>query len=302
MRLCTYLLGALMTTISLSAVAEGFPPETLTAGVSSTEATCDAHTAVWVTVDGSGDCIRYYAAGLKRGVNNKAIIYLHGDRLWDNKPTSYDDNSADQQQAKINEAQKELGMPLIMIARPGVYGSSGNHANRRRIREMKLVNAAITEIRKRYQIKETGLTGQSGGGTVAAYVMGNQPHLRCVAITSGALSMKTILAFNTQSVYNSGKSELYDPIQHVAEVPADSNREIFIIYSPGDKLSPIENQQEYATALNNAGRATLALRGQATGAFGHTLDHTGRLVTAWCLNNVPKTEIVKRLAQGTIRG
>ena len=172
-----------------AASAETYQPETLMKEYEVNETSCKSNpNNVWAVVDNKGDCIRYYAAGFSNGPNKSAIIYIHGDRLWGEKPIGYDDNDSDKQQQNVEEIHKALGLPFVMIARPGTYGSSGSHAHRREMREVELVDAAIKVIRDRYKIEQTALTGQSGGGTVAAYVLTKQPDLNCVVLTSSALS------------------------------------------------------------------------------------------------------------------
>lgn len=294
---------SIASAVTTTAIAETFPPETLTAGFKVGESSCKSRSdAVWVVVDGAGDCIRYYAGGLASGANGAAVIYLHGDRLWGDKPIAYGDNSSQTQQANAEAFSKEIGLPFILVARPGTYGSSGNHGQRREVRELRLVSAAIAEIRKRHRIGKTGLTGQSGGGAVAAYVLTQQPDLSCVALTSAALSMNTIVRLDPQSIYDRASSSLYNAINHVSEVKPNKDRSIFVIWSEGDKFSPPANQKEYAQALVASGRDVHVLQGEATGSFNHTLDKTGRFAASWCLNGVPPAEVEKRVLSREVKG
>ncbi|MET4736691.1 pimeloyl-ACP methyl ester carboxylesterase [Bradyrhizobium japonicum] len=286
-----------------SVSAEMFPPETLLSGYTVSEQACKAQSSsVWVVVDGKGDCIRYYAAGLSSGSNKYAIFYLHGDRLWGANPISYDDNDSAKQQAKIDDIQKEVGLPFIMVARPGTYGSSGSHVHRREKREVMLNNAAIAALRKRYAIEHAAVTGQSGGGANAAYVLTQQPDLSCVVLTSSALSMNTILAADVKSIYDTSNSGLYDPIQHVAEVKPNDARKVFVIGMEGDKFSPFANQKEFAEALKAKGHNVFLIHGKAAGSYGHTLDRTGRTVSKWCLTGIPVQEIIERVEKHQVEG
>lgn len=299
-RIFLSLLAALLTTPT---IAETFPPESLTAGVAGDETACRARSdSVWVAVDGKGECIRYYSAGFRAGQNKAAVIYVHGDRLLGDKPTSYDDNESTVQRQRVEEIATEIGLPFVRIARPGTYGSSGNHANRRQIREVRLVDAAVAAIRERYQIENVGLTGQSGGGTNAAYVLSRQRDLACVALTSAALSMKSILASDPQSIYDTRSPGLYNPIDHVGEIPANPRRLVYVIGAEVDRISPLVNQREYADALRSRGNSVYLIEGHATGSAGHSLDRTGRHVATWCLQGVPTEEIVRRVRTGQIKG
>jgi poly(3-hydroxybutyrate) depolymerase len=59
------------------------------------------------------------------------------------------------------------------MSRPGTYGSSGDHSQRRRPAEAKIISAAIDALKKKYQIQELVITGQSGGGHVTASLITN---------------------------------------------------------------------------------------------------------------------------------
>jgi pimeloyl-ACP methyl ester carboxylesterase len=257
---------------------------------------------VWVEADGRGDCIRYYTAGLDAQANDRAIIYIHGDRLWGDKPISYDDNSSQAQEENVKKMQGELGLPVIVVARPGTYGSSGSHAHRREHRELVLMKAAVEEIIHRHRIAKVGLTGQSGGGTVTSYVMGQLPDIQCVALTSAALSMKYIVAQDPQSIYDRGNTDLYDPISNLNDVLPSSVRRLFVIGAEGDKFSPFGNQKAYAQALMGRGYEVYVAEGEPMGTYKHTLDRTGRQTVAWCVNSVPPEAILEKIKARLIKG
>ncbi len=83
-------------------------------------------TSVWVTVDGQGECIRYFHAGLKN--NNPVVhVWFHGDRLktvgklTDRNVTviSYNDNSPEELQQSVDLEYNESKIPYIRLSRPG---------------------------------------------------------------------------------------------------------------------------------------------------------------------------------------
>jgi dienelactone hydrolase len=292
-------------------MAETFPPETLKTGIPGDEAGCKrSPNTVWVMANGAGDCIRYYPAGLSSGVNESVVIVIGGDRLVaveggsaPDAAVAYNDNSAEAQQAKAEAYSHEVGLPVVVVARPGLYRSTGNHSRRRRAREMKLMDGAIAEIVKRERIQKIGLTGQSGGGTVASYVLTRQRNLRCVTLTSAELSMHAILQTSAASHYDGTHAgELYNPIDHVAEVEANTDRDVFVIWSQGDRYSPPENQHAYAQALRALRHKVHVIEGEAVGASRHTLDRTGRTVTAWCLKGIAADEIEVRIRSQEVKG
>src|SRR5262249_59770172 len=62
-------------------------------------------------------------------------------------------------------AQKS-GMDVVFVARPGVFGSSGNHGERRSPQEFLVLNRAVDLIKERHGYEQLVLAGQSGGSSV----------------------------------------------------------------------------------------------------------------------------------------
>jgi hypothetical protein len=68
----------------------------------------------------------------------------------------------------LDRLAQRSGLDFIYVARPGVFGSSGNHENRRRLLEFLVLNHAVDLIKERYRYEQLVLAGQSGGATVVA--------------------------------------------------------------------------------------------------------------------------------------
>jgi hypothetical protein len=143
------------------AIDDNFSPSDVLNGTKADQDACTG-SAVWVVVNGEGDCIVYYAGGLEAH-NPTAIIFFQGDlitRQWDDrgKTTDQSVDPSYAQDSPAHEAQlaarwaARLGVPYILLARPGTYGSSGDHKERRRLREVLLVDAAISAIKQRDHI------------------------------------------------------------------------------------------------------------------------------------------------------
>ena len=58
-----------------------------------------------------------------------------------------------------------FGRPYLHLARPGILGSSGHHRDRRRPREVALVDAALTRLKERF-----GWTGSTSSASRAAAI------------------------------------------------------------------------------------------------------------------------------------
>jgi hypothetical protein len=100
-----------------------FPVDDLLSKTTSTEAQCQTiGMSVWVTVDGKGDCIRFYAANLRPSGNPIALVFFHGDVLDGRRLLSgYERESPDNLQKNVAAWSAQSGsLPAIFIARPGV--------------------------------------------------------------------------------------------------------------------------------------------------------------------------------------
>ena len=184
--------------------------------------------AVWVVVDGRGDCMRYWLS-TAGGDTKQALLYLHGDVVL----TIGSKRSASQTYLKVSPAKlseqaaewsKRRKGTYIYLARPGAYGSSGNHSQRRRIREVRLVDAALDAIREKHGIERFHLVGQSGGGHLVASVLPLRDDVGCAVITSGVISVRTRTKDLGRSVDPTGFTDPYDPIVDLDRIakPDDS--------------------------------------------------------------------------------
>ena len=196
--------------VACSASAEvlnyiAFTERDLFNGTIGDEAVCQKPAfSVWVTIDGIGDCIRYYASGIEAGPNAKAMVFLHGDRIAGTRARNdmrslgnYKRTSPDDLQRQVDRWSEAAGIPFIFLARPGTYGSSGDHAQRRRPREIALVAAAFDAIAAKHSIERFGIAGQSGGGLLTATLLAGRQDIDCAALSSAASSIRTrMLALN----------------------------------------------------------------------------------------------------------
>ncbi len=282
------------------------------AGVVSGEVMAEAEcrwpdTSVWVVVDGRGACIRYFHAGLARA-NLVVHVWLHGDRLsrsWDaagatleNRVISYRRPAPGALQAQAARAYRSFGIPYIRLSRPGVYGSSGDHKQRRRLREVRVVNAALTALREKYRIARFALSGQSGGGHLVASLLTYRDDVACAVITSGVTAVKRRIAARGWPTDSTGYRDFFDPIDHVGRIRSDPARRIFIVGDPRDTNVPFENQSAYHRALVAAGHSAHLVRASATGSRHHGLSPIGFRVMQACLEGQGAPEIAARAAGG----
>lgn len=286
--------------------ADTFDPRLLVSGAAMTREQCrDAETSVWVTVDGQGECIRYFPAGLAAR-NPLVHVWFHGDRqshlkTGEVKAIAYKDNSPE----KLAEAaEKEFaahGIPFIRFSRPGAYGSSGDHKQRRRPRDIAVIDAAMEALKAKYGIERFALSGQSGGGHVVAALLARRGDIGCAVSTSGLVAVRERVRIKGWAKDVTGYDDYFDPIDHVGEIPRNGQR-IFLVGDPEDKLVPFAVQVSYRNALEAAGHRAWLIRAKATDKNRHSLAATGHKIVKWCVDGVPAEKIVKEATAAGLGG
>lgn len=239
------------------------------------------HSAVWAEYETGAECIRYFSSG---GIDNAPLVFvrMYGDRTasMQRAPSDIPDNTAEAQQAIAERRAKQLGIPMIILARPGTYGSSGDHRARRQKSEFLALDSALNEIMRKYQIDRLVLSGHSGGATAAAALMTlGRDDISCAILTSGAYDLLERAQRLREQRGNAPRPGLdltgfanpYDPIQHIAGVVDDPERIILVIGNPNDTNTPFDLQERFATALANAGHHVRLIEQPAQGPDFHNL-------------------------------
>jgi pimeloyl-ACP methyl ester carboxylesterase len=281
-------------------------PEFVLRGASMTEAQCATlDESAWVVQSGNGDCIRYFSAGL-RDKNDVAIVYLHGDRLrrsWNRDFTvtreheviSYRDNDPDDLRAEMRRISGGAGRPAIFVARPGVYGSSGHHADRRQLREVELVDAALDALKQRHKIDRLILAGQSGGGHLVSAMLARRQDVECAVLTSAVTAVRARLTARGWPADVTGARTFFDPIDHVGAIKADRPLRVFVVGDPRDTNVPFRTQALYYEALKSRSLDAHLLRATGRGGEFHGLEHWAKRIAIWCAHKLPTEEIARRV-------
>jgi len=82
----------------------------------------------------------------------------------------------------------------LPIGRLGAYGSSGDHRKRRTLLEIRVVMAALDEVKARYGFKRFHLAGQSGGANTVAALVQMRDDIGCAVMAAGSISVKRTCA------------------------------------------------------------------------------------------------------------
>lgn len=286
--------------IPISAGDESFSADGLVRGVSATAEQCAAvPSAVWAKLpSGEGECIRYWAAGLQ-AANPRVMLYIPGDQLaFDRPEPGYVDRNPKIMQGVADNMQSRAGVPVVLMSRPGLFGSSGEHKQRRRELEPRLMSAALDEIKARHGIDELGLVGLSGGGHIVASLLGWRSDIVCAVPVSSVSSPKLRWQGMGRTTDLTGYADSYEPVDNLRREKLNPNLRVFVLGDPHDSNVLWTTQLPLAAKLKELGAAVEILTGEGTDRQRHALGGSGRLIGSLCLRDKKTQEILDMAARG----
>lgn len=238
--------------------------------------------AVWAEYETGEECMRYFFSG-EIDDAPLVLVRMSGDRstAMQQAPEDIANNTVEAQQAIAERRAHELGLPVILLARPGTYGSSGDHGERRQKSEFLALNAALDEIMQKHRIGKFVLSGHSGGATaIGALLTLGRENIACAIMTSGAFGLLERAQRLREEQGNpprpgidtTGLPSPYDPIDHIDGVIDDPERTIIIIGNRNDTNTPFDLQSRFSTALSDAGHRVILMDHPAQGPAFHNLE------------------------------
>lgn len=264
--------------------------------------------AVWVEHALGTECIRYYPsamldAGLEGAAprHNVAVIFFHGDHLAGGTPLGNYGKITPQSLLDVAQGNERAHkLPYLIVARPGVYGSSGSHRERRRPQEFISLNTAVDVIKQRYGLEQVVLAGQSGGSTAAAALLTlGRTDVKCAAMGSGGYAVNALAAIKARRLGQSprlgcdgtGNCDAYDVIAHVDGIAADPKRPIYVIGDPQDQNTAFELQQAFHDKLKQAGHEATLMQVQGRGPERHSTTYVAYRVAGLCAREMPVPQV-----------
>jgi pimeloyl-ACP methyl ester carboxylesterase len=268
--------------------SQPFSEGQLLSGTTASSETCSrVPGGFWVIVDGRGDCIRTYQSGFANGSNQRVIVFFHGDLvegIRGKTPVTLVDKSyprltPDQMQAGNDSFAKVATLPFVQVARPGAYGSSGDHLLRRRPREIRLINAALDALKAIHAVQAFYIAGQSGGGHSAASLLALRRDIACAVIASAPASTRV---YDMERGFTVPPGVFFDPAVHVDSIASSSPPRIFILADPRDTKVSFSSQRDYFERLTQVGLPARLLIAKAKPPLHHVLNTEAMLVILEC--------------------
>jgi len=250
----------------------------------------DQDSALWVEYANGQACIRYFSA-VPLAHAPVVIVMFHGDRNIEmhRAPATIAGNTLRAKDRQAAALSRRAGVPVVIVARPGTYGSSGNHGQRRQPAEFQALDAALDQLRERYGIGRFVLLGHSGGATVVAALLTlGREDVQCAVMTSGAFALLERAQMIRRSKGlpsregrdTNGLLHPYDPLEHVAGIAQVPDRQLFVLGNRNDQVAPFVLQEQFYQALRDAGLPAQLIEAPATAPAFHQLRNDIGLKTA----------------------
>lgn len=282
--------------------AGDFSEAAIVRGVQATPAQCAAATnSVWADAKEAGaECLKYWKSGFTGTPVKKALVFFHGDIFVGTGKTgkSYLESSNEILQRNADAWSKQLGLPYIFVGRPGTHGSSGDHMQRRRIAESKIISAALDALKARYGVQEWVVTGQSGGGHVTSSLLTMRTDIVCAVPTSAPSSPRIRWELMGRTRDTTNYDDSYEPHRFMAKDKTHPELRVFVLGNPQDRNVFWASQTVMADALRQAGVAVQVLQGEGSGPDAHGLSNSARMVGGWCARDMGTTDMLERASKG----
>jgi hypothetical protein len=295
-------MGAQAQRVPFTASDANFSAEALLRGVSATADQCATlQDAVWARVaTGEAECLRYWASGVPAGQPvPRMLVYFSGDQMaFDQADAGYAGRSPKSMQALVDGMGSRAGVPFILLARPGTFGSSGEHKQRRRELEPRLMSAALDEIRKRHGVSEFALVGLSGGGHIVASLLGWRSDIVCAVPASSVSSPKLRWERMGRSSDLTGFTDSYEPLPQLKRDLFHPKLRVFVLGDPKDSNVPWPTQTPLADRLKELGASVELVNAEGSDTQRHATGGSAQRVGSLCLQGKPTQEILDVAARG----
>jgi hypothetical protein len=287
--------------VAMGVAAEATPlasDRDMVTGISVTEADCRAQNGrLWVKVENRGFCVRFWLSTFG-GNKDEALVAFDGDiggridgklQLLEQARSITDESL----QKKAWFGSAFFKGPYFLIARPGTFGSSGNHVkDRRTLLEIRIASATLDALKRHYRFKRFHLVGQSGGGHTVAGLVQSRSDIGCAAIASAPISLRSSQRDRGHPIF--GKDRFYDPIDHVNAMKQRPDLRLFVVSDRKDKLVSYRSQLEFVERVKAHNLPITHVTGTATDKDSHGLFAYGHQLADNCAHDAWEAEEVER--------
>lgn len=280
------------------AAAAGQPPQIFeresAGGVPATIADCERHDhAVWVEAAHGSACVRYFASQ-DLAYAPVTTFYLHDDRLAATRAVAGSvTTTVSSLRARVGEQQRLTGAPVVMVARPGVFGSSDHRRVRGGPEEAATVNAAIDAIKVRHGIRRIALAGESGGARLMGTLLSlGRTDVECAVGVGGAYGLQQAAEVGSAPAAPRSAFSVIDQVHSVAQ---DEMRRVFVLGDPVDRRAWAAEQRHWASEMRRFGHHAVLLRAERQDSEPPGQRYLATMLASWCGRGMSDRDIAHHL-------
>ncbi len=240
---------------------------------------------VWAVTSEGVECIAYVTSPGIQGAST-AIVYLGGDVAEAQLTGTAQESARTGMQRRASVWAAQHGVPVVVVGRPGLLGSSGFHLLGGRRDEGYVIDAAVDALKERLGVRRLAFAGQSGGARIIAQLMViGRRDIACAAMGAGAYDLPRLRGGGTSRTNifgDPGRSYLV-PMLRAGEIPSLSSRRSFVIGDPRDQVAPFSEQRAWGDKLGSLGHHVLIIEAKAKDPEFHGMSEKSMIAAGMCL-------------------
>ena len=253
---------------------------------------------IWLTHKDGNDCVTVILPPALKGSDKStetAIVFIDGDVPDSDQSVTGDERSRATYKRITETLSDKFGVPLLVLARPGVLGSSGVHTAGGRRDDVYVIDAALDELKRRFGLKRIIIAGQSGGSRMIAQllVLGRRD-IACGVMGSGAYDVPRVQSggrTNTNIFGDPGRRFLV-PMMQTQEIAAVPSRRLYVLGDRRDEITPFDEQQAWAAKLDGLGHHVVLVEAEAKDDKHHGVSRATLEAAGLCATGKPDADIV----------
>lgn len=229
---------------------------------------------VWVSTDEFTECIAYVVAEAPAGAANTGtgLVFFNGDVPESRRADQAKPEVAANELQRARAAAREFGLPVVVMGRPGLMGSTGFHEPGGMREDAYVMTLALDAVREKLGLRRLAVAGQSGGARLIAQMMvlGRQD-ISCAAMGSGAYDLPERIDGSRArtNIFGNAQRRYLVPMLEAENIPRDANRRLFVIGDPNDGQAKFPEQRAWAEKLGGLGHVVTLIEAKGSGPKNH---------------------------------
>ncbi len=273
----------------------GYGPEQRLEKITQAQCTGDR---LWIAHKEGYDCLAVIQpASLTsgNGATDIAVVFIDGDVPDADMNHSGDERMRTTYKRVTEEFSAKFAIPLLVVARPGVLGSSGVHKPGGRREDVPAIDAALDALKRRYGLRRLVLAGQSGGARmIAQLLVSGRTDIACGVMGSGAYDVPRLVSGGRTDtdIFGDPGRRFIVPMLRAAEIPASPARRLFVVGDRRDKVTPFDEQQAFAQKLEQLGHHAVLIEGEARDDKFHGVSRLSLEAAGQCAKGATDADVI----------